>query len=163
MEDSIGKELGCRLNRSWHCVRKLRQLPGSLSYLSGGGRCGSWKKEMGADGGDIGPSPDGADGAEGMDVGKGAKVGGTSWTEEERSTICCVMVCTHDCQQLLLLVLQDGALLTLWCECQASCLEETRHRSSPGNVQRHTGWKPSPARSWPQTGATLHLSAGQRP
>ena len=89
---------------------------------------------------------------------------------------------------------------TLWRECQASCLEETRHRSSPGqyypyseawwwqhhavgmffsgrnwetshdrgkdewrNVQRHPGWKPAPDCSWPQTWATVHLSAGQRP
>ena len=88
---------------------------------------------------------------------------------------------------------------TLWRECQGSCLEETRHRSSPGqyhpyseawwwqhhavgiffsgrswetsqdrgkdecsNVQRHPGWKAAPDCSWPQTGVTVHLSAGQR-
>ena len=43
---------------------------------------------------------------------------------------------------------------------------ETSHDRGKGecsNVQRHPGWKPAPERSWPQTGATVHLSAGQQP
>ena len=63
----MGKELGCRLNRSWHCIRKLRQFPSLPSYLSGGGRRGSWKLGMGAGGGDTDPRPGGAVGEAGMD------------------------------------------------------------------------------------------------
>ena len=42
---SVGKELGWRLKMSWHWVRKLLQSPGDPSYLSSGGRRGSWVQE----------------------------------------------------------------------------------------------------------------------
>ena len=72
------KELGCRLNRSWHWVRKLRQLPGSPSYLSGWGIRGTWKPGRRLGGGDSGPrSGKAVDAAEGDDA-HGA--GGTAQT-----------------------------------------------------------------------------------
>ena len=93
----------------------------------------------------------------------------------------------HEKQDSLVWWNQDW---TLWPECQASSLEETRHRLSPGQyhptvkhgggsimlwvsqdrgkdewskIQRDPWWKPAPERSGPQTGVKVHLPTGEWP
>ena len=72
---SVGKELGCRLNRSWHWVRKLLQSPGAPSYLSSGGRRSLWKPRMGTGGDDTDPRSGGAEDAAEEEEAHGAKTG----------------------------------------------------------------------------------------
>ena len=83
----VGKELACRLNRSWHWVRKLLQSLGAPSYLFGGGRQGSWKPGMVVGGGGADPRFGGAGGVVRGEEVHAAEMGCTAWTVVERFSI----------------------------------------------------------------------------
>ena len=84
---SVGKELGCRLNKSWHWIRKLLQSPGARltsPVVVGGVRENPDWESVGGGGT---PRFGGAGGVVGGKAVHGAEMGCAAWTAVERLAI----------------------------------------------------------------------------
>lgn len=82
-------------------------------------------------------------------------------SDETKTELCGVMFGGNQANTIPIVKHSGGSIMLGGCRQQQKLVDLSGGKDERSNVQRQPGWKPAP-QGWPQTEATVHLSAEQQ-